>query len=478
MSATAVGRRAALDVLGQIVGRALNLVLGVAVTLILVRSLGDRGFGEWATILTLTQLAGYLGEMGLEPAAVRRAAAEPDRSESWLGALVVVRLGLTLPSTAIAIACVVVVSRSTDMAVAGTLVSLTLLLSAASALRVVFQLRTRNDIPVAVMTVNSLLWTGGAAALAAAGGGLVGFAVVFLAVAVVSAALQALLALRVHPIGLRRAGTRARELLRVGIPLGIGGLLTLAYVRIDQLLVFQLAGARQAGLYGAVYRILDQAQFVPISLTTTLLPLLSAAHPGDPRRLRRLLQMGFDLLAVTSLPVLAFSIVAAEPTVRLLFGADFADAAPALPVLMGAYVLTSFGYLFGSMIVVLDLQVRLVAYSAVALVFNVVLNLVLIPPFGFLAAAWMTLATQLMVLAVGGTIVMRKIRIRLSWHRVVGAAAAAGLMAAAVRVMEAVGAPFSAVVAVAGVTYVVVLVGLRVVDPDELRVLVRRAAPA
>jgi O-antigen/teichoic acid export membrane protein len=154
------------------------------------------------------------------------------------------------------------------------------------------------------------------------------------------------------------------------------------------------------------------------------------------------------------------------------------DAAPALPVLMAAYVLTCFGYLFGSMIVVLDLQVRLVAYSALALVFNVVLNLVLIPPFGFLAAAWVTLATQVLVFAVAGTIVLRRTRIRLTGRRVLGAVAAAGVMAAAVEAVDVVGAPFSALVAVAAVTYVVALVGLRVVDRDELRVLVRRAAPA
>jgi O-antigen/teichoic acid export membrane protein len=475
--APVAGRRAALDVLSQVVGRAGNLLLGVAVTLILVRALGASGFGAWATILTITQLVGYLGDMGFEPVAVRFAAAQPDRRAGWLGALVAVRLALTIPSTAAAVACVVLLSGSSEMAVAGTLVCLTLLLSAPSALRAVFQLRTRNDIPVAVMTLNSIMWTAGAAVLAAAGGQLVAFAALFLAVAVATTTVQTILALRAQPLAFANVLARARSLLRIGIPLGIGGVLTLAYVRIDQLLVFELAGAREAGLYGAVYRILDQAQFVPISLTTTLLPLLSAAYPVDPRRVRRLLQVGLDLLAVASLPALAFTIVAAEPVMRLLFGADFVAAAPALPVLMAAYVLTCFGYVFGCMIVILELQARLVAYSAVALVFNVGLNVLLVPSFGFIAAAWITLATQILVLGVGATVVLRRMPLGLEVRRVAGATASALVMAVTVHALDVLGAPFAALLAVAGAVYVALLLLLRVVQADDLRVLLR-SAPA
>jgi O-antigen/teichoic acid export membrane protein len=323
------------------------------------------------------------------------------------------------------------------------------------------------------MTVNSILWTGGALVLAVAGGGLAAFAALFLAVAVTTTAVQTIVALRAQSLAFANVLARVRVLLRIGIPLGIGGLLTLACVRIDQLLVFEVAGARQAGLYGAVYRILDQAQFVPISLATTLLPLLSAAYPADPRRIRRLLQVGLDLLAVASLPALAFTIVAAEPVVRVLFGADFVGAAPALPVLMAAYVLTCFGYLLGCMIVVLELQARLVAYSAVALVFNVGLNVILIPPYGFVAAAWTTLSIQILVLGAAATIVHRKMQLRLEVQRVAGATASALIMATTVDALDAVGTPSAALLAVAGFVYVAILFALRVVQADHLRVLLR-----
>ena len=46
-----------------------------------------------------------------------------------------------------------------------------------------------------------------------------------------------------------------------------------------------------------------------------------------------------------------------------LFGLQFGSAAPALPILAGAFVSISFGYLVGNMVVVLELQRRFALYD-------------------------------------------------------------------------------------------------------------------
>ena len=66
-----------------------------------------------------------------------------------------------------------------------------------------------------------------------------------------------------------------------------------------------------------------------------------------------------------------------EPLVELLFG-EFADAAPALPILMGAFVAISLGPLAVNAIVVPGRQRRLATYALAGLAINVALNLVLI----------------------------------------------------------------------------------------------------
>ena len=257
-------RRATSDILIQIVARVLNLALGVVVTAVIVRELGSVQFGQWSTLLVVTTLAGYLTDLGLEGVAVQRAAANPDREPDWLGALLSLRLVIAVPVTLLSGAVAIALAQNHRMLIAGLVISAAILVGTAGTLQVVFQLRVRNDISVAIMTVNSVLWGISVLVIAALGGGMVAFSVAFLTVACVTSALQIGLALRRSSV--RLLGSRALwpELIRVGVPVAIGGILINAYARIDQIIVFEAAGAHQAGLYGAVYRVLDQAHFVRV----------------------------------------------------------------------------------------------------------------------------------------------------------------------------------------------------------------------
>jgi O-antigen/teichoic acid export membrane protein len=264
------------------------------------------------------------------------------------------------------------------------------------------------------------------------------------------------------------------------VPVGVAGLLTLSYGRIDQVLVFWLAGEQDAAHYGAVYRVLDQGQFVPIAVMTTLFPMISAAAHGDRpdlARVRQLLQITADFLAAVSLPVLAFTVVAAGPLVRLLFGGEFADASPALPVLMGAFVLICFGYLGGNMVIVMGLQRRFIRFAVVALVVNVAANLALVPAYGFMAAAWVTLLTEVVVLSLTLRVVLARLEMRPSLRRIVAAGAAAAAMGGAVAGLRAVGVPLGGLVVAAAAVYVPLALLGGAVDVAAARsVLVRRRA--
>ena len=255
----------------------------------------------------------------------------------------------------------------------------------------------RNDLNMVVITFNSLLWKGGAIVLAT------GMRASSRSRPPSSAPpgrpprCRLTFALRAGRISLRPGRPLLRPLTAAGIPVAISGLLILAYARIDQVLVYEFAGAREAGLYAAAYRILEQSHFVPLAVATTFLPLVAAAHGTDIARARRMTQHVIDYMAVGSFPALGFTLVASEQVISLLFGDAFLPAAPALPILMAAFVVICFGYLSGNLVIVLGLQRRFLVYAVVALVFNVALNVILIPPYGFLAAAWVTLATEVVV---------------------------------------------------------------------------------
>ena len=247
-----------------------------------------------------------------------------------------------------------------------------------------------------------------------------------------------------------------------------------AYVRLDQILVLEFAGSRQAGLYGAAYRLLDQVQFIPISVMTTLFPTDRCRVQGSRDRSLELLQTAAEYLTMASLPILAFTIVAAEPIMTFLFGRQFAAGAPALPILAGAFVSISFGYLAGNMVVILELQRRFVIYAAIGLLVNVVLNLLLIPRYGFLAAAWVTLVTEVTVMSLSMRSVLLALKMRPRLGRLMRTLLAAFIMGALTWIARAAGAPLGVLVVVAAPAYVAVLLLLGVLVPAEVMVILRK----
>ncbi|MHB8240618.1 MAG: flippase [Solirubrobacteraceae bacterium] len=470
MSAPITRRRAAADILVQLVGQVLNLTLGIFVTVVVVRTLGDTRFGEWSTILALIQIMMMFTNLGLQNIAIRFAASEPEHEREWLGASVTLTAAISVPVAILSVVVLEAIATSPQMRVASVLLSCTLLLTVLSSMNAVFRLRVQNHLGVAFTTANSVLWGGSVFAIAALGGGMVALAIAFLVTSTMVQVAQAIYATRLMPLQLRNSKARWGTLGRLGVAAGIGTLLTVTYGRIDQVLVFQLSPHRyEPGLYGAIYRLLEQAGFAPAAVMATLFPIISSSYPGDLARVRRLLQFALEGLACVSLPTFAFALAAPHQVVDSLFGSGLDRASPALPVLMAAYVVICFGYVAGYMSVVTNLQARFVRYALLGLIVNVGLNLLLVPKWGFRAAAWTTLATELVVVGLELRVILARIEMRIAAPRLTGAALASGVAGAAVFATRTAGVPLGGLVPIMIAVYLPLVVALGALDIDEVK---------
>lgn len=459
----------------QIVARVLNLGLGVVVTALVVRLLGQGGYGQWSTALIVLGLVGFFSNFGAETIAVREAARDPGHELEWIGAVIMLRLLTLAPVMLLAGVAIVLLQQSQPMLLAGFILIAAIPFDSISGLQLIFQLRVNNFVPMVMLTLRSLLWGVGVAIAFLGGGGLVVLAVAMALTNAVVSIVQAVVALRMMDGRPKPTRRHLGPLLRTALPVGISGLLIMAYARVDQIIVFEVVGSKSAGLYGSVYNILDQAHFVPMSILTTLAPVIAAAWPSDRARMLRAARQTGDLMAIASFGALAFAIVASTSLVRLFFGEEFVAAAPALPVLGGAFVFICFGYLNGNLLVVLGLQNRLMLVSVLALIVNVVGNLIFVPVSGFMAAAWMTLATEVVVFAISLALIVRKLAIPIPRPGRIGRTAlAAALLGGGLALTQSAGASLAVLIVAACVAYPALLLALGAVDMNDVRVLLRR----
>ncbi|MGA2924498.1 MAG: polysaccharide biosynthesis C-terminal domain-containing protein [Solirubrobacteraceae bacterium] len=468
-------RRVTGDVAIQIAALVANVAIGVVVTAVLARQLGAVGFGAWSTIFAVVGITGYLSDLKMQEVAIREIAAAPATESAWLGALVTLQVALVVPVAIATAGALLLVSHGAQMRIAAVIVAASGLASVLSVMGVVFRLRVRNDLTMAALTFNSVAWAAAVVTIAAAGGGIVAFALAFTACTVASAILTAVLARRRASLRLRGFRERWRLLARTGFVLGLAGFLSLGHSQIDQLIVYELAPHRvDAGLYGGLNRVLIRAMTLPNALLTTLFPLIAAAVIDDIKRARRLVQSALEYLAMISLPAFGFTLVAAKPILALLYGPGFVSAANTLPVVMGSFVVSCWGYVSANMVIILGLQRRFVAYVSSGLCLNIALNLMIVPRYGYRGAAWITVITESLVIGLSLRAVLRALRMRVKLNRLIRVAAIAAIVTLLLLALRSASDSLLPLGAAAAVAYPALLIASGTLDRTELRALLAR----
>lgn len=167
---------------------------------------------------------------------------------------------------------------------------------------------------------------------------------------------------------------------------------------IDKTLLTRLATLQAAGIYGAAYRIIDVA-FTP------LLSMLMASYTqffrsgakgirGALRLARRLLPKGaaYGLVAGVGL-------YASAPLLPYLLGEEYGDSAAAIRWLAVLPLLRLVQALGGDILTGTGRQGLRSTITILVAVCNVLLNLWLIPRFSWLGAAWASLASDMLMVA-------------------------------------------------------------------------------
>jgi O-antigen/teichoic acid export membrane protein len=467
---TAGGRHIASNVAVQLVARGLTMAMSVVTVSLTARTLDPSGYGVWNGASSYVGLFSVLTDLGLTTAAMQRMAAEPELESQWLGALAGARVALSGGAMVVCIASIPLLLSDADSSHAVALIlTTTILSSGAGALMAVFQSRLRAGLVLSFTVLQGVLWLSAVAVLAATHASVVAFALVYAALVALMAVLQVSTTRRLARIAWRAGRRLWRPLVRVAIPLGIAAVFITVYYQVDSVLLLQISGPHEAGIYGAAYGFLGPLGFLPAAVMSSFFPVLSAVHARDPLRVRRLVQICADTMGMISLPILAGTIALSGQIVHLMYGSSFASSAGVLPILMIAFVSICFGSLAGFLAPIVGRQWRLALYSGIGAIANVALNLVLIPPYGAHGSAWATVATEILTMALMLSTSLRTLGLTLSPWKLARTLAVAAAMTGVMVLARPLGLVPAGAIGVA--FYCAALPLARILDVEQLRSL-------
>lgn len=275
----------------------------------------------------------------------------------------------------------------------------------------------------------------------------------------------------VRPARPRFALADGLQVVRSSGYLGLARVFRVVAVTSDVVLLGFLATDRQVGLYSAAYRLTFLILSIAASVTAAYLPSFARAI-GEREKTRRLIETSLGTSALVGAPMVAGTVILASPLMTFLFGAEYAEGARALQ-LLALSVGVVFLYSGVSNVLVTWHRSRLLAgIRGIAAVGTVALNIVVIPQWGFVGAAAVTLAGEILV-AGAGLLTLRRMRL-LPSPRPLGAPVVAALCMSAALVLATGAWPVVARVAAGALLYVAALAALGYAPTFALRDLLAR----
>jgi O-antigen/teichoic acid export membrane protein len=165
-------------------------------------------------------------------------------------------------------------------------------------------------------------------------------------------------------------------------------------MRIDQIMIKEMLGAQEVGLFAAAVRLSEVWYFIPSIITASLFPSIVNAKKNSQamylQRLQKLSTLMTWLAIVIALPMT----FASDLVVSLLYGHYYQGAGAVLAIHIWGAVFVFLGVASGVFFTVENYTKKSLYRTSLGALSNILLNLVLIPRYGINGAATATLLSQ------------------------------------------------------------------------------------
>ena len=413
-STVRVGKNAVALLSAQVATKLLALML----VGMIARYEGAAGLGRYVLITTVMALAAAISDLGLTTLLTRDTASRRSRLHQrlLLSHVLPLRMALAALATGLLLGAAwtpFFPSQSRGLFFVG---ALSLLPQAATGVLGGFvNGRRRMEISSAITVVVRLVTLAGAVPALAAGFGVTGV-VACRAAAEALGVLSYVLVLRRWRLlpQPRLLPTEWRETLSDAYPFAMTGIIAMAYRRLDVVLLSAWQGDVAAGQYGAAYKLWEAVGLIPASLLDAMFPELARlAQAGNGHlRLRRILRRTGPLVVAGGFLLSGVSAALAAWLMPVVYGRAQAQQGAITAFRLQVWsVPAMFLYLLcGHTLYALDRQRWVTGAMAVVGLFNVGLNLLVIPRWSTLGVSGVAVLSAWLLAALLATLVIRALR--------------------------------------------------------------------
>jgi len=179
-----------------------------------------------------------------------------------------------------------------------------------------------------------------------------------------------------------------KEVLKISLAPLLSSVAITIYMKINQVMLKNMADAYQAGLFGASTKITELWYFIPLAISASFFPSIVALKTIDQShywsRLRRL----FSLMTFTALTISVTMTFFGDLLIHILFSSKYSEAIPVFQIHIWTCLFVFWGVMQNAWDITENLLHLSLIRNVLAAFTNVSLNFILIPHYGAIGAAW------------------------------------------------------------------------------------------
>ena len=189
-----------------------------------------------------------------------------------------------------------------------------------------------------------------------------------------------------------------KSLLKESFPFGVTGITGMIYNYVDAVLLSLLLGNAVVGIYSASYRLMVILLFIPSVMNMAIFPAMSRFHITSKSNLKLIQEKYLKIMIIIGIPIGISITILASDIILLIYGPIYFESIKPLQILIWSTVLIFITAPFIILFESINKQVIITKITIICVIINIVLNLIFIPKYSYIAASLITVLTELIIL--------------------------------------------------------------------------------
>jgi O-antigen/teichoic acid export membrane protein len=360
------------------------------------RYLGPELFGALSLALAFTSLFGVISDPGLSTLTVREVARDKSLVRKYIGNTAVMRAIFATLTFGIIVMFAVLLGYSQQTVLIISIVALSVVTASFVAMyNSAFQAFEKMQYQSIGLLLNSALFLFGVVIAATLRFDVLVFASLYVVVGAV-VLFYSWTVFRRKLAATRLEIDRAfwRSTIQMALPFALTGIFVTVYYWIDSILLSAIKGVEVVGWYTAAYRLMIVLLVVPQVVNLAVLPVMSRFYVEAKASLLLTRDTFFRYMVLISAPMGIAVMFLADEIILFIFGKGYTNSIIALQILVWSSVFIFLASPFARFLESSNQQLAVTKVALICVVVNVALNLILIPPFGLVAASVVTAVTE------------------------------------------------------------------------------------